>query len=62
VLGHYPSVMDSGMNNPMFAGYEDVVFHTFAGHTHVADDTDTAARFTQVGAVSQVRLQNSTSR
>ena len=60
VLGHYPTVMESGINNPMLAGYEDIVFHTFAGHTHVADDTDTAVRFTQVGAVSQVGFRSFT--
>ena len=52
-LGHHPTVMSSGINNPMFSGYEDVIFQTFSGHTHIADDTNTATRFTQVGAVSQ---------
>ena len=56
VLGHHPTVMKSGINNPMFSGYEALIYMTYAGHTHVAADTNTKTRFTQVGAVSQVSV------
>ena len=53
VLGHHPSVMSSGIESPHLANYAELVLGTFAGHTHIADDTNAVTRYTQVGAVSQ---------